>query len=180
MKLFKISFISIISILIFQSQLYGINLTCYFKQIIKGNEYNGVLCGVELPNMEPSTPICVIEGIDVNDWISEVVIRDKDVVITWELGKYGKEGKSPYQILKRKESMKENHKVHSMLNHVRPLPSGINKETDYLFVFDDSRRLYSLFFDNYSKKTILNQYSSYNHKNSTYSVSHFGECEVLD
>jgi|TARA_B110000914_G_C15305684_1_gene373185 hypothetical protein len=171
MKLFKISIISIISIFIFQSQLYGINLRCDFKKIIKVNEYNGVLCGDELPNMEPSTPICVIGGIDGNDWISKVVIRDKDVVITWSLGKFQIEGKSTLQIMEMIEFMKENHKVHSMLNH---------KKTDYLFVFNDSIRLYSLFFDNYSKKTILNQYSSYNHKNSTYSVSHFGECEVLD
>ena len=48
MKLFKILFISIISILIFQSQLYGINLRCDFQQRLFGineKEYNGVTCG---------------------------------------------------------------------------------------------------------------------------------------
>ena len=79
MKLFKFSFISIISILIFHSQLYGINLSCDFKQRINERELNGVKCGLVF------NPICEIKKSDeLQGWISEVIIMDEDVVVVTE------------------------------------------------------------------------------------------------
>ena len=80
MKLFKISFISIISILIFQSQLYGINLRCDFKQRLNDTEFNGVKC-----NDDKSSPICYTvsdeESGELKEWISSVSIRNKKVFL---------------------------------------------------------------------------------------------------
>ena len=73
MKLFKISFISIISILIFQSQLYGINLRCDFKQRLNDTEFSGVKC-----NDDKSSPICYTvsdeRSGELKEWISSVSI----------------------------------------------------------------------------------------------------------
>ena len=85
MKLFKISVISIISILIFQSQLYGINLRCDFKQRLNDRELNGVKCSVNY-----SPPLCVIESNDkLHKVIQEVklkkgIIDSELVFVTWE------------------------------------------------------------------------------------------------
>ena len=79
MKLFKISFSSIISTLIFQSQLYGINLSCDFKQRINENELNGVKCGLVF------NPICEIKKSDeLQGWISEVIIMAEDIEVVTE------------------------------------------------------------------------------------------------
>ena len=79
MKLFKFSFISIISILIFHSQLYGINLSCDFKQRINERELNGVKCGLVF------NPICEIKKSDeLQGWISEVIIMAEDIEVVTE------------------------------------------------------------------------------------------------
>ena len=79
MKLFKILSISIISIFFFHSQIYGINLNCYFKLKLNNKEFNGIPCNVR------NTPsVCKKkfgEQYEYEDWFSEVIIRDKDVVI---------------------------------------------------------------------------------------------------
>ena len=76
MKLFKILSISIISILIFQSQLYGINLSCDFKRKVNKTDFNGIHCNSETEG------ICG-EGNsgEYDEWISEVIIKNKDVEI---------------------------------------------------------------------------------------------------
>ena len=88
MKLFKILFISIISIFIFHSQLYGINLRCDFKQILfkseSYKEFNGVRCGWGSRKL-----ICdVKKSGEFHEWISEVIIKNKDVVIMNELSDF--------------------------------------------------------------------------------------------
>lgn len=83
MKFFKISFISIISILIFQSQLYGINLRCDFQQRLYGindKEYNGVSCGWMGSKSDCEKHGCNICNVrddgELFDWISEVIIKN--------------------------------------------------------------------------------------------------------
>ena len=92
MKLFKIIFFSIISILIFQSQIYGINLSCDFKKRlfeINKNLENVVICG-----WGTGESICKVKDSRQEDgwldklWISEVIIKNKDVVIMNELSNY--------------------------------------------------------------------------------------------
>ena len=82
MKLFKISFISIISILIFQSQLYGINLRCDFKRKLEVSnfdnldviKFNGISCGSSIINL--CTDITQSSNVDFR-WISKVIIKNK-------------------------------------------------------------------------------------------------------
>ena len=80
MKLFKISFISIISIFIFQSQIYGINLSCDFKRKVNTTDFNGIHCS------SGTEGICGEGNSGENyEWISEVIIKNKDVEIVTEL-----------------------------------------------------------------------------------------------
>ena len=66
----------LLSILIFQSQLYGINLTCYFKQKINDKLNNPVICS----NYDSS--VCEVERQNPNfGWYSELRIMDTNVVL---------------------------------------------------------------------------------------------------
>ena len=183
MKLFKISVISIISILIFQSQLYGINLRCDFKQRLNDRELNGVKCSVNY-----SPPLCVIESNDkFKKWVSEVIINNKDVVVMKEPSNYVRGSKTNQEIRKLRKSDKERGLiVESVVHHIN---DGDYKSDRSIFVIKDSGEiynsfLYTLFFDNISKQSILTQCVSLTpsgtnrHKNWT--NSYYGECEVLD
>ena len=113
MKFFKILFISIISIFIFQSQIYGINLRCDFKKRLIGineNKENVVSCG-----WGEGRSVCKIkdsreedEQLDYN-WISEVTIKNKDVVIRYEMNDYDNSRKTNQQ--KRDWRERENRRV---------------------------------------------------------------------
>ena len=51
MELFKILIISIISIFIFQSQIYGINLSCDFNKRINTKYFNEITCSEDLDEL---------------------------------------------------------------------------------------------------------------------------------
>jgi len=196
MKLFKISIISIISILIFQSQLYGINLSCDFEQRLNDRELNGVTCSQKFK------PICQIKSEDRHhSWISEVIIKKKDVVIMKEQSDYSR---SISNNKRRKELRSEDEerglKVESVIHQkgewiIKTLDERY-KQDRYIFVISNKIEFnsssYTLLFDNMTKQSTLTEYNS-NYRESldgthtkslsnpvNYTVSYFGECEELD
>ena len=193
MKFLKISFISIISILIFQSQIYGINLRCDFKQILYGNDMNGVNCGWMGPY------VCEVKNSqdergESHSWISEVIIKNKDVVIINELSNYDRGSLTNKEKREKKKYKERVLIVESVVHHKIGL-EGTKDEIDrYIFVINetvetyrereyvdlDYRQLYTLFFDNLSKKSILTKYKSYfvQQNRSNWTTSHYGECEL--
>jgi len=201
MKLFKISFISIISIFFFHSQLYGINLRCDFKQILFKNEsykeFNGVRCGWGSRKL-----ICdVKKSGEFHEWISEVIIKNKDVVIMNELSDFERDRLTNKEKRKRREEDKERIlKVESEVHQKTLDFDGNRKLTDrYIFVINETkenvvtkknnettvtismiRGFYTLYFDNLSKKSILTDY--WNVRNSdkvrNWTKSYYGECEI--
>ena len=169
MKLFKISFISIISILIFQSQLYGINLSCDFKHRVNDSEFNGVDCS------DSYIPICGIDKFGIGDWTSEVIIRDKDIVILSEVSTHRRDKMTNKEIRKWKKDTKEELKVESIVHEKHK-----EFKTDmYVIVFKREMGLTSLFFDNNTKKSIIISVYELGEK-LIFSRSYFGECEILD
>jgi hypothetical protein len=181
MKLFKISFISIISILIFQSQLYGINLRCEFKEKVNETEFNGFKCNYG------KSPICNTEESGrYNYWISKIVISDKDVIIFNEPTDVVKNNFTKEEIKSFNEKFgKDILKVESIFHQPKPSWMTTQELDRYIFVLRDGILLYSLLFDNISKKSILTSYNSLHMEGSkltniTNSDLHFGECEVID
>lgn len=203
MKLFKILIISIISIFIFQSQIYGINLRCDFKKRLIGineNKENVVSCG-----WGEGRSVCKIkdsreedEQLDYN-WISEVTIKNKDVVIRYEMNDYDSSRKTNQQ--KRDWRERENRrvfKVDDVVHHHTITRVNTEHErvyTDrYMIVINETHvdyegkpgylgkfYLYTLFFDNLSKNSILTHYYSEHFTNgvSNWTTSYYGECEKI-
>ena len=177
MKLFKILFISIISILIFQSQLYGINLRCYFKRKVNKTDFNVINCGEEKKYRNFCNDL---EGKSrVKRWISEVIIKDKDVEIVRELSDYEIEHKIG-------ESFKEGKFLVESEVHQKYEFDGrrIDKWDRYFFVIQESestshpmyhRPFYTLFFDNKFGESILTYYRSHE---SLFTTSYYGECKI--
>ena len=201
MKLFKIFFISIISILIFQSQLYGINLSCDFQQRLFGindKEFNGVVCGWGV-----GKSICKVQDSGERKWISEIIIKNKDVVIMYELNNYDRGSYTNQQKRDWREREKERvFKVENVVHHKTIYDEKVFMER-YIVVInetvgekisklmgkeegDDSWiykvGLYTLFFDNLSKQSILTEYISFitpmNNKTVNWTTSYYGECEI--
>jgi len=186
MKLFKISFISFISILILQSQLYGINLSCDFKQKLNDKESNGVKCqDVNRPS------ICYIvsdkRGMELKGWVSRVKIMNNKVSLINELSdsKLSTWSKRNIKFERKMEMEKSPMWVESMV-HYNSNTEGGNKKDSYIFVFGNKYNLYSLYFENFTKKTTLIHYEFRNKEyegnddHRSWSVTHFGKCEVLD
>ena len=200
MKLFKIFFISIISILIFHSQIYGINLRCDFKQKLyelNDKEFNGVGCGWGV-----GKSICKVQDSGERKWISEVIIKNKDVEIVIELSDYDRGSKTNQQKRILMEIDKERvFKVENVVHHHKKHNDEVDFIDRYIFVInetvgekiskligkeegDDSFiykvGLYTLFFDNLSKKSILTEYGSYLIMDGRYNwtTSYYGECEI--
>jgi hypothetical protein len=180
MKLFKISIISIISILIFQSQLYGINLSCDFKRKVNKIDYNGVSCSQDIQ------PFCKIQEIDILDWVSEVFIKDKNVIIFNELPTFLTNDKTQEEIRESRERHKEVLILESVVHNLTGL-EGTEDEVDrYMFVFrgGSSYVLYSLFFDNLSKESYLTEHISFNKLKFSYEYhkttfnTYLGKCEI--
>ena len=182
MKLFKISFISFISILIFQSQLYGINLRCDFKQRLNDTEFNGVKC-----NDDKSSPICYTvsdeRSGELKEWISSVSIRNKKVFLINEPTDYFLSISSDKVIEMKRDHNMYSLEVESMVHHNTDTGRG-NKKDSYIFVFENQYNLYSLYFENFTKKTTLIHYK-FRHKepegnkdHQSSSELHFGECEI--
>jgi len=183
MKLFKISFISIISILIFQSQLYGINLNCYFKLKLNNKEFNGINCDVD------NTPsVCKKqfgEEYEYQDWFSEVIIRDKDVVIIKEPMEFNRSSWTNKKIRSWKKENKKISKVGSIFHHTYKSKYTKLIQDSYIIVFDSESDLFSLYFDNISKKSTLVVNHSLNKEinehldsHTIFSKTYFGECEI--
>lgn len=202
MKLFKIIFISIISIFIFQSQLYGINLRCDFKQKLyelNDKEFNGVECGWGV-----GKSICKVRDSGERKWISEVIIKNKDVVIIYELDDYQRGSYTNQEKRDWREREKERvFKVENVVHHHKKHNDEVDLYDRYIFVInettgelvsklmgkeegDDSSiytfGLYTLFFDNLSKKSILTKYISFlspmNNKTVNWTTSYYGECKI--
>jgi len=195
MKLFKISFISVISIFIFQSQLYGINLSCDFKQILNDkNELNGITCRDNDHSKKHGHNCRVKSEDDYHQWISEVIIKNKDVVIMDEQSNYQRGKTNNKQKREYRERSKERGLIVESVVHHKNEWSGDDKIDRYIFVIKDCEvcpggpsktynyLLYTLFFNNISKQSILTQYNSIimSGDTSDWSETHFGECEVLD
>ncbi len=208
MKLFKISFISIISILIFHSQLYGINLSCDFKQRINERELNGVKCenvksDYKVKGKTYHDPICEIiknggRNHPFHTWISEVIIKDKDVVIMTERSNLHKGNLTNKEIRKFRKSDEERglvvkSEVHHYYEYFDEFFNEKKKNDRYIFVIKDSgennliykdMKLYTLFFDNISKQSVLTDYHSdfgvEDGQPQNHTTSYFGKCEVLD
>ena len=176
MKLFKIIFFSIISILIFQSQIYGINLTCDFKQRLNDRELNVVKCGVI------NNPICNIkESDELQGWVSEVIILDGDVVVINEPPDFLKPKSTQKQLRRWKESSKINSKVESILHHTFENEKLGVKKDSYIILFQSVSNPFSLSFDTISKNSILIKYVSLNKEGLppiVYTESQFGESEI--
>ena len=186
MKLFKISFISFISIFIFQSQLYGINLRCDFQQRLFGineKEYNGVTCGWMGSKSyceKHGCNICKVEDDgELHQWISEVIIKNKDVEIVRELSDYEIEHKLGGSLKERKFLVES--EVHQKFEFDG---RRIDEDDRYLFVIQESestshpmnhRRFYTLFFDNKLGESILTYYLTYE---SLFTTSYYGECKI--
>ena len=176
MKLFKISFSSIISTLIFQSQLYGINLSCYFKQRINERELNGVKCSLVF------NPICEIKKSDeLQGWISEVIIMAEDIEVVTEPPDFLKPKSTQKQLRRYQERSKIKSKVENILHHTLEQEELNIKKDSYIIMFQSEYNPYSLYFDNISKSSILIEYGSLNKEglppiNTT--ESFFGECEI--
>ena len=186
MKLFKISFISFISILIFQSQLYGINLSCDFKKRINTRYFNQILCG-DNPNVWGGGvfDICELEeSEEYFDWTYKIIIQDKDVLMKFK--------RSDYHLKTYPDSPKEeiyDLKVEYVDNHIDDKPfvydnTSINgTENSYLFYLKSSyNSKYTLYFDSLSKKSILTSYHSlirYNEKDTWFETT-LGHCEIVN
>ena len=209
MKLFKILFISIISIFIFQSQIYGINLRCDFKKRlfdINKNQDNRVTCGWLWGKSyceKKGCNICEVRDSRQEDsvldgyWISEVVIKDEDVVIRYELSDFDRSRYTNKE--KRDWREKQNRRVFKLENvvHHKNFIEERKFKDRYVVVINETWEnwgkkgnsgkvgLYTLFFDNLSKKSILTDYNS--HKlsegfgggNTSFTNSYFGECEEI-
>ena len=196
MKSFKISFISIISILIFQSQIYGINLSCDFKRKVNKTDFNGIHCS------SGTEEICT-EGNSgkLNEWISEVIIKNKDVEIVTELTDYEREILTNKKIRKRMKELgdrilKVDSEVHQKTGHGESL--FIDR---YIFVINETKEkvltkgndgsvttsistilgFYTLYFDNLTKESILTDYWNVQNpdKIRNWTKSYFGECEEI-
>ena len=196
MKLFKILFISIISILIFQSQLYGINLRCDFKQRLFGineKEYNGVTCGWYEGDKsfcdKNGCNICKVEDNgELLYWISEVIIKNKDVEIVREPNDYNQdtfsdEDKRGYY----KQEKEKLYLVESEVHHksVQGWSNEryifvINRTTNSIVSQGNKVELYTLWFRPDSKLSILTEYVPYwNSIYTNWTRSYYGKCEEI-
>jgi len=138
-------------------------------------------------------------GGEFHKWISEVIIKNKDVVIMNELSNYDRGSLTNKEKRKKKKSKERVLIVESVVHHKEEdrLEKNFENENElvdrYIFVinetvetyrerklvFLDYRQLYTLFFDNLSKKSILTKYISYtNQGRSNWSTSYFGKCEI--
>ena len=184
MKLFKISFISIISIFFFHSQLYGINLRCDFKRKVNKTGFNGINCGEK----KKYRNFCDDQegNSRTHRWISEVIIKDKDVEIVRELSDYDIDTQSNKVIRKIRESFKEEKFLVESEVHQKFEFDGrrIDERDRYFFVIQESestshpmyhRPFYTLFFDNNFGESILTYYRSHE---SLFTTSYYGECKI--
>ena len=183
MKLFKISFISIISILIFQSQLYGINmLRCDFKHRVNDYEFNGVDCSGIFKTSKPT--LCSPQESDTF-WVSGVTILHNQGLLELEPPDYIRSEQNEKKYKEFKKFYDSGLKVESIFHQPNFGEKGMERDR-YIFVLTTGYTLYSLFFDNISKKSILTEYNSLNKvgskmdTHSTWSKSYFGECEVIN
>lgn len=199
MKIFKISIISIISILIFQSQLYGINLRCDFKRKLNTIDFNGIYCKSYVEG------ICTQGNSEkYRGWISEVIIKNKDVEIVTELS----DGDRNNLTNKQKRIMRK-----ELGDRIIKLESEVHQKTGfdgeeliidrYIFTINETKEkvvtkgndgsiisinishiwgLYTLYFDNLTKESILTDYYNVHNpdKVRNFTRSYYGECEVLD
>jgi len=131
-------------------------------------------------------------------WISEVIIKNKDVVIRYEMNDYDRSTKTNKE--KRFWREKQNRrvfKVDNVVHHNVYQDSGEFKYTDrYVVVINETdmsydgkrlgflgkKGLYTLFFDNLSNKSILTEYISVyyepDEKHTNWTFSYYGECEI--
>ena len=196
MKLFKISFISIISILIFQSQLYGINLSCDFKRKLNTIDFNGIYCKSYVEG------ICTQGNSEkYSGWVSEVIIKDKDVEIVTELSDGDRNNLTNKQKRKRMEELGD---------RIIKLESEVHQKTGfdgeeliidrYIFTINETKEkvvtkgkdgstsislshiwgFYTLYFDNLTKESILTDYWNVHNpdKVRNYTRSYYGKCEI--
>ena len=160
----------ILSILFFHSQLYGINLSCDFEQILEVKDedtkkkiysQNGVFCS------DRSNPICVVKSDDkYRSWISEVKIKNKGVLIINEQSNYEKGITTK---IKKKLLRIEDRERGLMVESIVHQKNDRFGEDRYIFVIKDMLGMdylfYTLFFDNLSKKSILTKYNSVKYPN---------------
>ncbi len=184
MKLFKISFISIISIFFFQSQLYGINLLCKFKLKINERHINHITCSDTLKDVTDNKnvyDVCdtsisgkEIYGLDIDTKSKDVFVKMGHPNFMIEYWK--KEGKKI-----PKEPKGRFYKVSNVLNHKKKLSGEYSGgENTYLITMEHRIfGIYTLYFDSSSKKSILVSYrsgKSREKKDISYSVTKFGKC----
>ena len=183
MKIFKISFISIISILIFQSQLYGINLRCDFKRKVNTTDFNGIHCSLGTEG------ICG-EGNsrEYYEWISEVIIKNKDVEIVREPNDYNQDTFSDED--KRGYYKQEKEKLYLVESEVHHKSVQGWSNERYIFVINRTTNsnvsqgnkveLYTLWFRPDSKLSILTEYVPYwNSIYTNWTRSYYGKCEEI-
>ena len=196
MKIFKISIISIISILIFQSQLYGINLRCDFKRKLNTIDFNGIYCKSYVEG------ICTQGNSEkYRGWISEVIIKNKDVEIVTELSDRERNNLTNKQKIKRMEELGD--RILKVESEVHQKTGFDGKELiidRYIFVINETKEkvvtkgkdgstsisisqiwgFYTLYFDNLTKESILTDYWNVHNpdKVRNYTQSYFGECEI--
>ena len=164
MNFLKISFISIIIIPIFQSQLYGIKLDCHFKPKITKRYFNNIICSDTLKDVtdtknvydvcelnEPTRPIDKLSMYDGKEvWISQ---RHPSFMIKHWKNNGKKIPKPPNDIY---------FKVINVVNHLKEYEDEYFRgEDSYLFTLkNDIYGIYILYFDSISKKSILTSYHS--------------------
>ena len=192
MKLFKIIFLSIISIFIFQSQLYGINLSCDFKKRINTRYFNYIVCTEDLDELTTqgkNFKVCYSpEDEMLSGWIYKLLIEGKSGVI---LNKWSDhfikfitdtEGSPPKSRGPGNIIIKVIHEVNDIFKS-----DGIQNKNSYLVTLEnDLFGIYTLYFDSLSKKSILTNYQSMksikpnSDKRLTWTTTLWGKCEKIE
>ena len=191
MKLFKISFISFISILIFQSQLYGINLSCDFKKRINTKYFNEIICSEDLDELHQGKIFEVCNSPEdemLSGWIYKLLIEGKSGVILrkWsdQFIKYitDTEGSPPKSMGPGNIIIKVIHEVNDIFKS-----DGIQNKNSYLVTLgNDLFGIYTLYFDSLSKKSILTNYQSMksikpnSDERLTWTTTSWGKCEIIE
>ena len=188
MKLFKILSISIISIFFFHSQIYGINLRCDFNQILEVEDVNSKMKKEFVNGVGCSRfygELCRVNSEDnFHRWISEVIIKNKDVVIINEQSNYTRSKTNNEE--KRKFRRREKERKLIVESVVHNTSSGFSVKNNYFFVIRDVSlsgiiSFYTLMFNNLSGESILIEYTStlYKEKYMDWTNSHFGKCRKM-
>jgi len=149
---------------------------------VKGKTYHDPICEI-IKNGGWNHPFHI--------WISEVIIKNKDVVIMTELSNQQKGSLTNKEIRKFRKSDEERGLIVKSVVHHKYEYIGENKRDRYIFVIKDSGEndlkykdwmLYTLFFDNLSKQSVLTEYVSgvgFDELYYNWTESHFGECEEI-